>query len=169
MMRIFRIVPVLLLLVASSVHAQAKPSTADARDSDHSHDVAWQAMSQLRSPVTPGHTLDMCPSAQAEALRDTVLMEAGTGKTADEIVEGVIARRGEQMRIVPKKSGTGLLAWIAPPFVLLIGAGGLIAFMRAMRRRGSTIAPAAAPLTAEDRAELEAELRQFERAEEVGA
>ncbi len=36
-------------------------------------------MAQLRSPVTPSHTLDMCPAPEADALRDTVRAEAARG------------------------------------------------------------------------------------------
>ena len=41
--------------------------------------VARAAMFRLRSPVTPSHTLDMCPAAEAEALRDTLRIAAAYG------------------------------------------------------------------------------------------
>jgi cytochrome c-type biogenesis protein CcmH/NrfF len=127
--------------------------------------VAREAEAQLRSPVTPFHTLDMCPDAAAAALRDTVLMAAQRGVPADRIVEDVIARRGEALRIVPRKSGTGLWAWLATPAVLLAGVAVVWTKLRRLRREeGPYTAPAAAPLSADEAAVLEAALRDHERA-----
>ena len=140
--------------------------TAGAVDAETARKVAVEAETQLRSPVTPGHTLDMCPSAEAMALRDTVLMMATAGMSADKIVQTVIANRGEQMRIVPEHKGTGLLAWIAPPVVLLVGGGLLLGKMKRMRSRTSPV-PAAAgqAISADDRATLDRALAELEREE----
>ncbi|HEX8905917.1 MAG TPA: cytochrome c-type biogenesis protein CcmH [Longimicrobiaceae bacterium] len=131
--------------------------------------VARSAEEQLRSPVTPSHTLDMCPSAEAAALRDTVLAEARAGRSVEQIVEGVIARRGEQMRIVPRESGVGLWAWVLPPSILVVGAG-VVALRLAQLKRGRReiipVAPAA--LSDDERAQVEAALRSFERGEAAG-
>ena len=59
------------------------------------------------------------------------------GETREEIVEGVIARYGEEVRLLPKRSGAGLLAWIATPLLMLVGAGLIIAHLR----RGRTPLP----------------------------
>jgi cytochrome c-type biogenesis protein CcmH len=135
-------------------------------DAEQARKVAVEAETQLRSPVTPGHTLDMCPSGEAMALRDTVLTMATAGMTADRIVETVIARRGEQMRIVPEHNGTGLLAWIAPPVVLLVGGGLLLGKMRRMRGRPAPSLPAAdQPISADERAMLDRALAELEREE----
>lgn len=96
--------------------------------------AAVAAMSQLRSPVTPFHTVDMCPSVPA--LRDSIRVAAASGMTTDEMVEDVIARHGEHLRLLPKRRGVGLLAWIATPLLLLAGAG-LIA---SRLRRGQSAA-----------------------------
>lgn len=127
--------------------------------------TAHEAMLRLRSPVTPFHTVDMCPSVPA--LRDSIRVAAAEGMSRDEIVEGVIARYGEQVRLLPKRSGPGLLAWIATPILLLLGAG-LIA---ARLRRGQAAAAADyAPeegLTEEERARLAAALSEWEDSGEV--
>jgi cytochrome c-type biogenesis protein CcmH/NrfF len=121
--------------------------------------TAVEAMSRLKSPYTAFHTVDMCPSAAA--LRDSIRVMAANGMSSEAIVEDVVARHGEQLRILPKRSGVGLWAWIATPLVLLIGVG-LIAY----RVRGGQ---QAAPLTAggdaisdEDRLELAAALREWD-------
>jgi cytochrome c-type biogenesis protein CcmH len=135
-------------------------------DAETARKVAVEAETQLRSPVTPGHTLDMCPSGEAMALRDTVLTMATAGMSSDRIVETVIARRGEQMRIVPEHTGTGLLAWIAPPVVLLVGGGLLLGKMRRMRGRSAPVLPTAGQaISADEREMLNRALRQMEREE----
>src|SRR4051812_46895060 len=147
------------LRAAAPVPAQATAAEATARAAEE----------QLRSPVTPSHTLDMCPSPEATALRDTVLMEAAAGYSVTQIVEGIIARRGEQMRILPKESGVGLWAWILPPSILVIGAG-VVALRLAQLKRGRRGILPIAPATMNDdeRAQVEAALRRFERGEAAG-
>lgn len=132
--------------------------------------VAREAMVQLRSPVTPSHTLDMCPAEAAVALRDTVRMAALAGMSSREIVDDVVARYGAPMRILPKRSGVGLFAWLLTPLALL-GGGVFIALrMRAMRAQGPAPAgPAGSALSDAERAELAAALREFEADETEAA
>jgi cytochrome c-type biogenesis protein CcmH/NrfF len=162
-----RIARTILLSAAAALWAAA-PVSAQSGLSP-AEQVARTAAEQLRSPVTPSHTLDMCPAPEAQALRDTVLAMAASGRTSNQIVEEVIARRGEQLRIVPEQRGVGLWAWILPPAVLLLGLG-LVAYrLRAMRRgRGDASAEPAAGISEIERAQVEAALRQFERGEVGG-
>lgn len=145
-----------LLLAAAPLPAQSAPADDAATEA-----VAHAAMTQLRSPVTPFHTLDMCPDAAAAALRDTIRMQAAQGASVRELVEGTIARRGEELRIVPKRSGVGLWAWIAPPAVLL---GGLFVVGAWLRRSRATAAAEPEPeaLSGDDRERLAAALAEWE-------
>jgi cytochrome c-type biogenesis protein CcmH/NrfF len=111
----------------------------------------------------------MCPSPEAAALRDTVMMEALAGRSAGQIVEGVIARRGEQMRILPKESGVGLWAWLLPPSILVLGAGVVAVRLAQLKRGRRGIVPIApATLSDDERAQVEAALRGFEQGEAAG-
>jgi len=129
--------------------------------------TAVSAMERLRSPVTPFHTVDMCPSVPA--LRDTIRVAAASGMSTEQIVEDVVSRYGEEVRLLPKRSGVGMLAWIATPLLLLAGAG-LIA---ARLRRGQASAQAAAHAAAADalsdaeREKLAAALHEWEEHGEV--
>ncbi|HET6765561.1 MAG TPA: cytochrome c-type biogenesis protein CcmH [Longimicrobiaceae bacterium] len=152
----------LALACAAALPLAAQDHGMSAADAER---IAVTAETQLRSPVTPGHTLDMCPSVEAQALRDTVMTMALAGMSSDRIVETVIERRGEDLRIVPRKSGTGLLAWIAPPLVLLIGGGIVMARLRAVRGRGEVLPGVAAPITTDDREMLDRAMREMEREE----
>jgi cytochrome c-type biogenesis protein CcmH/NrfF len=151
-----------LALAAAAALRAAAPVSAQALSGAEA--VAREAESQLRSPVTPSHTLDMCPSAEATALRDTVLAEAQAGWTVPRIVDDVIARRGEQMRIVPRESGVGLWAWVLPPMVLVVGIGVVAVRLAQLKRGRGGIDPDAA-LSDTERSEVEAALRAFERGE----
>ena len=144
-----------LLLQAGSPEHGPPPSGA----------VAQQAIAELRSPYCPGLMLEVCPSPQAELLRDSIRASAAAGASARQIVEDVLARHGEQWRAVPRRSGFGLWAWLIPP-ALLVGAGGWL-WRRAWLSRRAAPQRADAPpeMTPEDRARLDAALREWE---EVG-
>ena len=150
-----------LLLAALAAPAAAQ---VERRLPPEQEAVAHRAMTELRSPVTPSHTLDMCPAEAAIALRDTIRVAALQGQSSGQIVEGVIARYGERLRTVPRRDDFGVWAWIAPPLVLLLGAGAVILAMRHLRGRAATPIPAA-PMSDEDRARLDAALRAYERGE----
>ncbi len=165
-----RVLPLSAVLLALAVPLRAQDAAAPAAhatEAQATEAVAHSAMTQLRSPVTPFHTLDMCPDAAAVALRDTVRAEAAAGKTADQIIEGVIARRGEELRIVPKHSGVGLWAWIAPPAVLL---GGAFLIGGWLRRSRANAAPDPEPesLSGADRERLAAALAEWDGDPEDG-
>lgn len=165
-MRMRTLFPVLaaMLTTASASRAQAPQVVLDAP----TEAIAREAMMQLRSPVTVFHTLDMCPDPAAAALRDTVRVAAQQGHTPERIVEDVVARRGERLRLAPLKEGAGLWAWLAPPAVLLLGMFVVGTKLRRLRRREGPYTPAeAAPLSADERASLDAALKDFEGAEEV--
>ena len=144
----------ILVLLAAPAAAQSIPQPGS-----EAHRTAREAMALLRSPVTPSHTLDMCPSAEAH--RDTVYMAAATGMSRDQLIEDFVARHGEQVRLLPKRSGFGLWAWVATPLVLLIGLGAVVVGMK--RMRGHSVPVAARALTDEERAQLETALRGFDR------
>jgi cytochrome c-type biogenesis protein CcmH len=150
----------LLLSLAAPVRAQVQEKLPPKVQA-----VVHETLVSLRSPVTPSHTLDMCPAAEAIALRDTVRMAALQGQTSSQIVEGVVARYGERMRTLPRRDGFGLWAWLAPPLVLLAGAFAVFFAIRRMRGRTAAAPVPAGAMTDEDRARLDAALRAFERGE----
>lgn len=95
--------------------------------------VAREAISKIRSPFCPGLMLEVCPTTTAAALRDSIADMAITGISADSLVELVIARHGEEYRAFPKRSGTGLLAWMMPPLALIMGLGLVVIALRRMK------------------------------------
>jgi cytochrome c-type biogenesis protein CcmH len=155
----------LLALAAAAGLGAAAPVWAQAR-TPATEAVAVEAIAQIRSPYCPGLMLEVCPSQQAEFLRDSIRTMAAEGRPAQDIVETVLAAHGEQYRALPKRSGAGMWAWVMPPLVLLGGLA-LVAWRiaRLRRIRAGIAEPAAAPLSDEERARLEAALRGFDREE----
>jgi cytochrome c-type biogenesis protein CcmH/NrfF len=155
-----------LLVVALMIVVAAAPVSAQVPAAE-AQKTADAAIARLRSPYCPGLMLEVCPSGPAEMLRDSIRAAAAAGQSASAIVEDVLARHGEEWRAVPRRSGTGLLAWLIMPLALVIG--GLVLWKRVsvMRRQGPALAAAGAPMSDEERMRLNAALREFERAEEV--
>jgi len=155
----------LVLLAAAAGIGAAVPVRAQDR-TPATEAVAAQAIGEIRSPYCPGLMLEVCPSPQADLLRDSIRTMAAEGQTEREIVERVIAAHGEQYRALPKRSGAGAWAWVMPPLVLLAGLA-LVAWRiaRLRRMRAGIVEPEAAPLSPEEQARLDAALRGFDREE----
>ncbi|HEX2207465.1 MAG TPA: cytochrome c-type biogenesis protein CcmH [Longimicrobium sp.] len=149
----------LMLVVAGPLPAQVGDEQA--------RKAADAAISRVRSPYCPGLMLEVCPSTQAEALRDSIRQMAAQGQSANAIVEDVLARHGEEWRAVPKRSGAGLLAWLILPMALVVGGLVLWGRIRVMRSSGPAPAAAGAQVSDDERARLDAALREFEQAEDA--
>jgi len=161
------LVAVLLLLAVSlpvPVDAEAQ-STQVTR----SEDTAERAIGKIRSPYCPGLMLEVCPSPEAEALRDSIRNLAGEGMAEAEIVEWMIGRHGEEWRAIPKRSGRGMFAWLLPPLFLVVGAGLLIVRLRRDRQGvlERPVRPAGDEITDSERARLDAALSEWEIEEEA--
>ncbi len=94
---------------------------------------ATEAISKIRSPFCPGLMLEICPTQLAEDLRDSIQAMAEAGLPADSLVELVVAQYGEEYRAYPKRSGAGLVAWVVPPVVLVLGLAIVVVVLRHMR------------------------------------
>lgn len=155
----------LLALAAAAALGAAAPVWAQDR-TPATEAVAMDAISQIRSPYCPGLMLEVCPSQPADFLRDSIRTLAAEGQSARQIVERVLAAHGEQYRALPKRSGAGVWAWVMPPLVLLVGLALVTWRIVQLRKARAGIAePEAAPLSAEERARLDAALRGFDREE----
>lgn len=125
-------------------------------------EAAETAEKRLRSPFCPGLMLEVCPTPDAAALRDTLAAWASTGVSADSLVAMVVAQYGEEYRGFPQTRGRGLLAWLVPPLMLLLGLAGVVVALR--RLRGSSSGPEA-PVTDEETRRLEEALKELKDAE----
>lgn len=130
-------------------------------------DVAESAIGQLRSPYCPGLMLEVCPSPQAAALRDSIRVMAADGQSTSAIVESVLQRHGEQWRALPKRSGIGLWAWLVPVVALALGAAVVMARLRRGRQDQARYPAPQPEISADDRDRLAVALRQWDRGEGV--
>lgn len=149
---------VALLLLTSGCEAAVRAlppqgELAQEVPSSSRHPEARRAISELRSPYCPGLMLEVCPSPDAEILRDSIDRLARSGVGADSIVSWVIAEHGEEWRAVPRREGWGWWAWLMPPAALALGLLG-IAFVLHRRRREGVRAGPARPLGKEDEEKL---------------
>lgn len=142
----------------------AAADTAGSRDGPVPlHPEAEEAIGRLRSPWCPGFMLEVCPSPDAAAFRDSLRMLANQGVEADSLVEWTLARYGEEWRALPQARGTGLLAWIIPPAVLVLGAGIVIVVLRRLRKTSEGYRPGEAPeLSDEEEERLQEALRELD-------
>lgn len=110
--------------------------------------------------------LEVCPTPNAQALRDSIDGNARQGLTADSLVEKVVATYGEEYRAFPKRTGAGLLAWVMPPAGLLLGLGLVIVALRRLRGPADPAQGGVEALTADERARLDAALADLEAEDE---
>jgi cytochrome c-type biogenesis protein CcmH len=126
---------------------------AGAGPNDGANDIS----SEIMSPFCDGVTLHECPSAEALSLRARIEEWARAGWSRDRIMNRLEQQYGTSIRALPPRSGTGLVAWVAP--IIALAAGGLVAWTRA-RRWSNRVPPAraAAAATPGERRRLQAEL-----------
>lgn len=155
--------------LAPLVQSPASQSSASQSPVVQPHPEAREAISKLRSPFCPGLMLEVCPTPNAQALRDSLDGGARQGLTADSLVEKVVATYGEEYRAFPKRTGAGLLAWVMPPAGLLLGLGLVIVALRRLRGPADPAADGAEALTADERARLDAALADLEAEDEEDA
>ena len=103
--------------------------------------------SQLRCLVCQNESIEDSDADLARDLRAIVRQQVKEGRTDQQIVQWLVARYGEFVRLRPRLMASTLILW-ATPFLGLL-AGGLAAWA-GLRRR----VPASVPLTASEQARV---------------
>jgi cytochrome c-type biogenesis protein CcmH len=67
-----------------------------------------------------------CTCGFAHQRREELEASLRTGKTPEELIAGLVAEHGEQVRFVPQAKGFNLLAWIGPGIVILLAGVGVV-------------------------------------------
>jgi cytochrome c-type biogenesis protein CcmH/NrfF len=157
-----------LVLATGIVPLGAQTTVTPAPVPRSAHPEAVAAIGELRSPYCPGLMLEVCPSPNAAALRDSIQALARDGMTKAQLVEWMIGNHGETYRAVPKSEGRGLVAWVGPPIGLALGLMGLLLLFMQIRR-GQLAAVPTPPrrvLSDAERARVQAAMREMETLEE---
>jgi cytochrome c-type biogenesis protein CcmH len=108
---------------------------------------------ELRCMVCQNQSIDDSDAPLARDLRLLVRERIAAGDSDAQVLDFLVARYGAFVLLKPRFETETLALWLLPPLVLAIGAALLWAGAR-RRRKGTGTAGAAAPLSAEERAEL---------------
>ena len=156
----------LLLLAGGNAGAQDGPAVLEPIQA---HPEGDAAIKRLRSPYCPGLMLEVCPTATAKMLRDSLQTLAHEGAPADSIVAWMLANHGEEYLAVPRTRGSGLFAWLVPPVALLAGLAFVFLALRYFKSGGGAdpSPPQRKSLSAEDESVLAEALEELKAAEEV--
>ena len=150
--------------------AQVHPLVAQGQDALQGplepHPAADEAIARLKSPYCPGLMLEVCTSYTGALLRDSIQALAREGLTTDELVDWMLARHGEEYLAYPRASGAGLLAWLVPPSVMLLGILVVVMALRYMRARAPAVDVTPTDLSTEEEDRLREALKDMDSAEE---
>ena len=115
-------------------------------------------------PQCAGQTLDQSSAPIAEAMKSVVRTQLLAGATDAAIIAALVESYGEGVLASPPTRGFSLLAWLVPPFALLIGAAAVAAALRNRRARVPDAGRGAAPVaaSAEDPRDLPLDLVDLE-------
>jgi cytochrome c-type biogenesis protein CcmH/NrfF len=148
---------------AAAPSAAAQPAaqpTAAQRAAGEVNPEAARLIDQVMSPFCPGLVLTNCPSLSADSLRRAIRARFDAGATRQQVLAELEAAYGDAVRAAPAQSGFGLLAWVVPGALIVLGGFALAVYIRGRQAPALAGAPrpnAAAPSPLDD--ELAARLR----------
>lgn len=114
----------------------------------------------VMSPYCPAVTLSACTSPNAKALRDEIRSWVEGGKSDSEIQHLLVDQFGRNVLGVPTSSGFGLVGWLAPAVVVILGMILLIAVLRKMQRETQAAVEKAPQVDPEMQKRIDAELEK---------
>ncbi len=147
-----RVVPLLLLATCWSLPALAVSDPAEMLP-DHRLEARAEAIgSRLRCLVCQNEDIEDSGADLARDLRHVVRVHVAAGDSDQAVMDWMVARYGDFIRLQPRLTPLTLLLWATGPLALLVGG---LAALLGLRRT----AAAPTPLTPHERARLDALLR----------
>lgn len=129
---------------AAPVLAQASaPPPAAPVLSPEQQNEARRIEGLLMCPVCKGQTVQESNSEVAQEIKVKIREMLAEGKSRQEILDHFAAEYGDWILSQPPARGAGLVAWVAPALLLLLGGGVLVRFFR--RRPGPAPSGPGAP------------------------
>jgi cytochrome c-type biogenesis protein CcmH len=141
----------LLLLAGLGGTALAVSDPAELMHNPAQEARAEQIGRQLRCLVCQNEDIEDSGADLARDLRRIVRVQVAEGRTNRQIMDWMVARYGNFVRLAPPMTAATLLLWGMPALALLVGFGAVVVGLRRVR------APGPAPLTDRER-ELLAEI-----------
>lgn len=112
---------VLCVLVALGLRASPAQTPVHAVGSQVPPE-ALAIYSSVMSPFCPELMLASCPTYAADSLRHAIAARVRAGASRAAILDALYATYGDVIRAAPEARGFGLVAWLAPVVVLMLGA-----------------------------------------------
>ncbi|MBV1837268.1 cytochrome c-type biogenesis protein [Acetobacter estunensis] len=145
-----RVLPLLAaLLVAAPMVALAVDDPSEMLPDPREEARAEAIGAQLRCLVCQNESIEDSSAGLARDLRKVVREHVAKGESDRQIIDWMVARYGNFIRLSPPITLSTLLLWGMPLLALLVG---VIAALRVFRRRST---PESAPLSEEERARLD--------------
>lgn len=99
-------------------------------DEERVRDIA----ATLRCPTCRSQSVAGSDSAAAKAIRVDIARRVAEGQEADEIRDAIAATYGDDVQLVPGRSGWAGLVWVLPVVALVVGLAGVAAAFARWRR-----------------------------------
>jgi len=136
-----------LMLAAAPCIALAVDDPAEMLPDPRQEARAESIGEQLRCLVCQNESIEASGADLARDLRHVVRQHVAAGETNQQVMDWMVARYGNFIRLRPPLNRTTLILWAAPVLALIAG---LVAAGLALRRKPGTLAP----LTEAERARL---------------
>lgn len=119
----------LVLVVALAIGARGRtgPPTEDQRVN--------HVASVIRCPTCQGLSAAQSDAVASESIRNEIRRRIEAGETDGEIKGYLVSRYGEDILLVPKAKGIGVLVWALPLVGAVAAVGGLVVVLRRNRGR----------------------------------
>jgi cytochrome c-type biogenesis protein CcmH len=95
---------------------------------------------ELRCPVCQGVPIAESPSEFAKSMMDELRDQISKGRTDDQIRTYFITKYGQNILLVPPKSGLSLIVWLGPIFMVVLGGAGLWSYLRRASQAQAVVA-----------------------------
>ncbi|HEX4867922.1 MAG TPA: cytochrome c-type biogenesis protein CcmH [Acidimicrobiales bacterium] len=145
---------VIVALVLVSLVRAGVSDGAPRTDEERVRDIA----ATLKCPTCRSQSVAGSDSAAARAIRADIARRVADGESPDAIRDAIAATYGQDVQLVPARSGLAGLVWVLPVVALVAGLAGVGAVLARWRRTPLTHASAA------DQALVERALAAQERA-----
>jgi cytochrome c-type biogenesis protein CcmH len=166
-MLLFLLLLALILLSAVHIASAQDGGTNEPPVRTVTDDEVNAIAAKLYCPVCENIPLDVCGTEACADWRDEIRTMLEQGQSEEQILAYFENRYGDRVLATPRREGINLVVWIAPPAVLIIGAGLLILVLRRMAPSKASAANTGAALhrydnlDAEYVARLEADLKEM--------
>jgi cytochrome c-type biogenesis protein CcmH len=142
---VIRLAVLLLLLVVGPAFAVSNPAEMLP---DHAQEQRAEAIGhQLRCLVCQNESVEDSDADLARDLRHIIRTRVQTGDSDQQVIDWMVARYGDFVRLKPPFDAQTIVLWLAPALALLVGIGAVL-----ISRRRQPVPPA--PLSRDERRRL---------------